>query len=258
MSCSHFALADLQLLDALLQLAGHFAQLLHGAHILQKYPILVHHQELVQLCSVGHLVRRLLLEHRIWQHLAHLLRHHPGGRVPARHFAVLIGEPHDPNPLDILQLLPRAQLSQLALDSAIARLQDVAGHLQVPIHHQTLVRLVRVQPDLAVMEDAVRRDSSLPAQLKVVLELARIGGAHNDLFTPMGHDRIVTGMCVGVEGHDQAEVTLLRIGAALLAHIIACRLREVQASNRRLADLAAMQVNSVKGRMNMFILFKEN
>lgn len=68
----------------------------------------------------------------------------------------------------------RTHFSYVLFDADVRRLNDVSGELDVSVHDQRFVRPVRVDAHFAGVNDRLGRGASLPAQLRVALELARV------------------------------------------------------------------------------------
>jgi len=122
----------------------------------------------------------------------------------------------------------------------------VSGDFGVTVHHERLVGPVRVDADPAGAPHRVRRRALLPAELGVALELARVRGPHDDALGGVRHDGVVQAVgAVSVQRHHQVEVPLVRIGLALLAHVVGRGLAEVQAAHGRLQGLVPLQLQPV-------------
>lgn len=282
------------MLDPRLQWPRHLAQLLHGPYVLHIDAILVHEQEIVDHLAAGQYYGARLL-HGVRQNFSNLLgndsRVNDLGHsavvmfgllsaaavrfrrlVHVRHYrqsAVdselrLVAILNDTYTFHVLQLLRGVQLADLPLRAAVARLHDASRYLQVAVHHQTLVGPVGVDADAARVENRVLGDASLPAQLHVVLELARIrrlrardmlwldrlptrsGGKfvithpNDDALAALADDWEIAGVRVRVEADDELKVALLGVRAALLPHVVARRLGKVQPAHRHLAHLTIL------------------
>lgn len=186
----------------------------------------------------------------VGQHLLQLLRE-DACLVAGAVDLVVAGErrvvliPHDADLIDIVQLAFGVELANVVLNALVARLDDVAGDFDVPVHDETLVGHVGVDANLALVEDRVLRDAALPtAQVHVALELTGVGGPDDDSFARVTDDWVVAGEGVRVQPHDQLEVALLGVRPALLAHVVARRLREVEAPDGDLADLPVLEIDA--------------
>lgn len=194
--------------------------------------------------------------HRVGENLLQLLR--DDSRLEALRIQLVVaGErrivliTHDADLVDVLQLLVGAELADVELDALVARLDDVARNLHVSVHHKALVGHVRVDPDLALMENRILRDSALPtAEIDVALELPRVGRPNDDPLARVADDRVVAGVGVRVQPHDELEVPLLRVRPALLAHVVARRFREVKTPDGDLPDLSILQIDSEGEKIN--------
>jgi len=150
--------------------------------------------------------------------------------------------------VELLLLLLHLLLLRLLLAEQVARVDDELGLVLDPhigLRSCKVVLLLRRGGVLA----QIRRlwgQTTLPAQIHVGLELTRIGGSHDDLLAPVTHHREVPGDRVHVQTHHQLEEALLRIGTTLLAHVVVCRLREVQTTHGDLADDVLLEIDAVE------------
>lgn len=187
----------------------------------------------------------------IGQNLLKLLRENSRLKTVAVEF-VVVGERrvvlifNDSHLIDVLKLILGVQLADVVLHTFVARLNDVPGNLNVAVHHETLVGHVVVDSDFSLVEYRVLCDSALPAaQVDVTLKLAGVGSPHNDSLTCVTDDGIISGVGVRVQANNQLKVSLLRVGSALLPHVVTSCFREVETPNCDLSHLTVLQVDSV-------------
>lgn len=184
--------------------------------------------------------------HCIWKNLLQLLRK-DSGLVAMTVELVMTGErflvlvSHDANLINVLELIFSSQLADVVLDTFVARLNDVARHFNVSVDDETLVRHISVDSNLALVENRVLCDSALPTtQVNVAFKLSRVGSSHNDSLARVAYNWVISGVRVSVKTDNELEVTLFRVRAPLLSHVVASRLREVKTSNGDFPDLSIL------------------
>lgn len=213
-------------------------------------------QEIIDICAVSE-SHVAAFVNRIGQHFLQFLSDYARMILCAVQLVIfrelrVVLISHNSNLIDIFQLLARVHLRDVVLDASVAGLNDVPRDFNIAVDHQTLVGHIGIDANFALMTYRALRYATLPtAQVHFALKLARIRGPNDYSFARVTNDRKVARVGVRVKSNDKLEIALFRIGAPLLAHIVACRLREVESADGYFAHLSVLKVNAVLAKRKL-------